>query len=959
MSSISIQFAHPWFLLLLIPGLVLAFWPFFRLKKNKRRNRNRITSLVLHVIVLTLCTLVLSGFTIKEEASLKKKETFIVVDVSRSIENQSDGIDKFVSSLLADVDGNNKVGIVTFSDGAAVASELSTSTAGALDALRSARNRGAGKATDINEALTFTASRFTNKNNAKIILLTDGLDTENNLIIYSNNVEDVYDTDTETVLKTARALSNQGISVDTVYFEPVRYDRDMQINKIEFRKSVLPLDVIDITVTVQSHVNATATLKLYDREENGEFRLKDTISYDMAEGINSAIKFTDFSFGTPGLHTLKVELSGYSGDQIEENNVYYSYVNIETDKQILIIDGDGTQSTKMALMLNEMGYSVTVRTPSNVPANASELTRYNEIILMNACLPTADNASSYETLPSGYDKVLETYVHDYGGGLLTTGGDRTYYFGGMDGTAFDSFLPINVIPEENEKSAIMFLVDASGSMYYDANSTSSSTYYEGSSKYESTRMYYAKQALIDAAMTIFNKKDYIGIMHFGKNSPGAVTDLSLTPASQRGSIISAVEAIRTIEGSRFQPAFDSAVQQLRSTSYKVDKKHIILITDSDDAHATDTFSTLKANIASYKENYDITVSVIAIKSDMEADLRGMTTAVDKNGNLRFYSVATADEIYQAITDECKAATTETMNVSEFGYETYIEAISPITSGIVDATKLPHQGGVLPKVSQYNGFTVKSNALEVLSAYNDENSNYDSLYAYWTYGKGHVGSFASALGGATDNAWASSYFDDAEARQILKNAVMELLPEDSIKSSMAVEYVKKNFTTEVYVTGDLDGGNNAVFITMTAPDGKETVFNDALKVTGNNECVATIENTVEGIYKLYLEKEDAYGNVIDEATVYYTFSYSQEYNTFVGDDQELLEFLSNLSTQGGGNMLSLSDFEYNHSLEYVTVVHDPKLILSIIAIILFILDIIARKFNFKWPHEWFKKKQTEQ
>ncbi|MBP5177058.1 MAG: hypothetical protein ILP02_00565, partial [Clostridia bacterium] len=71
----------------------MALFTHFRLKKAKRRNRNRITSLVLYFVILTLTTLVLAGFTVKEEASLKKKETFIVVDVSRSIGNQSDGID--------------------------------------------------------------------------------------------------------------------------------------------------------------------------------------------------------------------------------------------------------------------------------------------------------------------------------------------------------------------------------------------------------------------------------------------------------------------------------------------------------------------------------------------------------------------------------------------------------------------------------------------------------------------------------------------------------------------------------------------------------------------------------------------------------------------------------------------------------------------------------------------------
>ena len=35
------------------------------------------------------------------------------------------------------------------------------------------------------------------------------------------------------------------------------------------------------------------------------------------------------------------------------------------------------------------------------------------------------------------------------------------------------------------------------------------------------------------------------------------------------------------------------------------------------------------------------------------------------------------------------------------------------------------------------------------------------------------------------------------------------------------------------------------------------------------------------------------------------------------------------------------------------------ILLISALVLFLLDIVVRKFNFKWPHEWFHKKNKKE
>lgn len=955
MSNISFEFANPLFLLVLVVAIPLALIPYFRTKKAKRRNRNKITSLVLHLIIVVLCTLVLSGFTIKQEDSLQKKETFIVVDVSRSIDNQADKIDEFVADILKDIDGNNKVGIVTFSDDATVASPLSSNVSAALSALQNARRHGADKATDINEALTFTAKQFTNKNNAKIVIITDGIDTENNLIIYSDNAGDYYEyTNNEIVLQTVKSLARQGISIDTVYFEPVRYDKDMQINSVLFRKSVLPLEPIDITVSVQSHVNAKATLSLYDRVDNGKYELKDTISYDVKMGDNPSIKFTDFKFEVAGLHTIKVELSGYGGDQIEENNVYYSYVNIETNKSILIVDGDGKQANAgMFSLLTEMGYKATVVSPDKVPQRAADLTVYNEVILMNV------NVSD---LPNGYDRELDTYVGTYGGGLFTTGGNQTYYYGGMDGTRFDTFLPVNVIPEENSVNGIMFVVDASGSMFFDFYETrtggSTPKYPRGNSKYPDTKMYQVEQALTSAAMTIFNKKDYIGLMHFGKK--GISTDLPLSPASQRGSFISALNRISEIEGTQWYAPLVQAAEHLRDTAYDIDKKQIIFITDGDprELGTVNGINEQTYNFAqltqSFLDNYGVTTSVIGIDGAgtmNAAMLDNMTTAVDKNGKKRFYQTNSIESLLQAISDECKAASTDTMNESGPYDVSVTEAASKDSAIFADVIA---RGGAMPKVQQYNGFTVKNdkNVEALLSADNVENGTDDAIFARWTYGKGHVASFASDL-----SDWAKSYYTDSTAKLFLKNAIMAILPEDSIKSTLAVEYERKNHTTDIYVLGDLTNGQ-AVFIEVTDPDGKVTSYDNALRAISDDECMISLHNEKPGIYKIYLEKEDANGNIIDTANFYFTFSYSQEYNTFFGDDEALLEFLSQVSVVGKGHMLSLSDFEYNHSLDYVTVVYDPKMIFAIIAAVLFILDIIARKFNFKWPHEWFRKKQVE-
>ena len=63
MFNLKINCVHPWLWLLLIPAVALTLFTYFRVAKKYRRTRNRVVSMVMHLLVTVLCVAVLANVT--------------------------------------------------------------------------------------------------------------------------------------------------------------------------------------------------------------------------------------------------------------------------------------------------------------------------------------------------------------------------------------------------------------------------------------------------------------------------------------------------------------------------------------------------------------------------------------------------------------------------------------------------------------------------------------------------------------------------------------------------------------------------------------------------------------------------------------------------------------------------------------------------------------------------------
>ena len=104
--------------------------------------------------------------------------------------------------------------------------------------------------------------------------------------------------------------------------------------------------------------------------------------------------------------------------------------------------------------------------------------------------------------------------------------------------------------------------------------------------------------------------------------------------------------------------------------------------------------------------------------------------------------------------------------------------------------------------------------------------------------------------------------------------------------------------------------------------------------------------------------DESGNVIATTTTYKALGYSKEYDCF-RDTEAAEETMINLAVYGKGTVIEEPWEVFENAVKYVHNVINPKIFFTILALCLFLLDIAARKFKWKWPHEiFFGKKKSK-
>ena len=931
MSNFTIYFEYPWLLLLFVAAFALTLIPHFRLAKRYRRTRNRILSIVCHLTVMTLAILTLAGIEFRYQVPNDENEIIFLVDVSDTEEESQAARDRFLEVALEDGQFDNfKIGVVTFGYDQEYAVPMTYNVNEIYDAYLNAE-RPDTTATNIASALKYTKDLFDNPQTAKIVLITDGKETD------------------ETANTVIRSISAQGTKVDVAYVDSKYTGSDMQVLGVTMPDRAVSVgSECEIIVNVQSQSKAPVTVELTDKGEAKT--VNNTQDFEVNQGLQ-ALRFKH-TFEWDGLHELQFKITTQN-DALKENNVYSTYLYLKVYNNLLVLERVSGESTAFTTMLNDgatVPYHITVKCVKDdgLPKTIDELRLYDQVILNNI---------ANKDMPEGFDVLLEEYVSEYGGGLFTIGGNdeqgeaNAYNREDMRNTLYQQMLPVQAI-DYTPPVGVMLIIDRSGSM-------------TATDDYGDTKLQSAKASAV-ASLEALSERDYIGVMTLDDAESEI---LELTPRSKEAQIVAAINGIEDASGGTVFPnAIQRAGQKLRAEK-NVQKRHIILITDG--IVSEEQRPDYEGYVDSFYKTDGITLSVIAIGMDTSSEYYEQMKYATELGHGEFYAVKDTSRLTMLIREDLNAP-----RITEVVEETF----SPIVNGSAAASPLLNgvsrgEGENINKLTVsldgFYGVKARSAAEIILKG------DYEvPIYAQWKYGKGMVGSFMCDLNGG----WSSTFMADENGKTFIRNVVNNLSPIESIRPKrINFDLREDNYTNKLsvytdlkegeYVKGELIGYKNGEAFSLslneitqgsTAELREKDCYVTAPLEAANNYSRCNFVVRGQGTYRIVLKKYDASGNVIKVDTeevkveAYKAFAYSEEYDTVnIGTDEERQEALKKLAERGDGVLIEDLENPWEIFDDFVTEINksfDPRYLFMIMAIVIFLADIAIRKFKFKWPHE---------
>ena len=721
MSSSELVFERPWLLLLLIPAILLIVLPFLFLPKKQKSTFRKIAPLVLHILIATILVLLIAGMQIR--TSTTDAASILLIDLSDSASGFRDLIELDAEEVFESMQGKMPVGVMAFADDQVYSVNIGSNGKFALGEVKS-------DATNIEAALKKAADALPDDKAGRIVLFGDGRQTDGD------------------ALKEAKILANEGIRIDTVYFDSGKQTKkEVQITSLSAPQKLFFGEKLELTVVIDSTDAGSVGMVITD----GLIPVHNE-TLKIEEGNNSFV--FELSPEEQGVHTYTVTITS-DNDSLKENNARSLCVEVGGRANILLLSGALSRGTFVYTTLSKE-YNVKRSVAHAAPKSIIELCKYDQVVLVDV---NADD------LPEDFADMLESYVSIYGRSVVMIGGGDTFSLGNMQGSKYEELMPVSLEYQKSETDkavALALVIDCSRSMSMNG----------------SNNLSLAKQGAIKC-MEALSDADSVAVVSFN-GKPKLEHELVKATYENKTELKRVISAIASDAGTQYTAALTTAFAELVDCDAPL--KHVIFLSDGQ------PFDEGYIEAAMEMSEAGITISTIGL--DFYSDA---LPEIAKVANGRYYSVGSATDLPDIMLSEARLVATSSLVTGVFNVS--IPEKTPVSEEIAE--------GDLPSLTGYIGSTPREDATLAMTV--GEN---DPLVAYRDFGKGQVLAFMSDLSGE----WTDGWYTNQKCAQLIKQMSATVLTPNSSSSALALTAEQKGKTAVVTLETDLSIADKAVTLT---------------------------------------------------------------------------------------------------------------------------------------------------
>ena len=930
----TFEIGRPYLALLMIPALILALIPFFRLHKSRRYSLKHILPLFIHIIILTIATLLITDIHIIETTTAPEATQIVVVaDMSDSNSPMKPEMNEYISGIVNSADDATEVAVVVFADDNIYLVEFGEEKQDYLEISGEAIKSGN---TDIQGALEYAESLFDPLNpvNKRVLLMSDGRQTVGN------------------AWAAAKKLSMNDVRLDAAYFDVTADPETAEVQLLSIKASEIDERNanVSVSIAVRATKATTGTVTLYETPQGGDGEDVEVYSekVNLKKGGNT-FSFEYMAEGS-GIHSVYATIE-VDDDTVEQNNTLYSWFTVASKANILLVDGDGRQVGSKITSLIEDEYEYEIIDTVDFPTSMEDLLMYDEIVLMNI---------DFEEMPQGTTDLIKRYVEEIGRGLVFTCGSNSYKNNALADNPLVSILPVDLkIDERRETIATIITVDLSGSMGAEVKGQTNK-YGEKMTRYD---------MVLDSVLSLldtdeFTDEDYVGVVVFDAD---ATIALPITQLSEKeymkqylqesfeeyyyahvlspGEEPSRENRVTGTPGSSQHDANGYKVQA-SGTNYGnavnmanklldengADLKQMVFLSDGEPQDKGSGYDSTIRRMA----NAGILTSTIGIgnlNNNSIAELSNLATI----GHGKFTQVDDTLDLTQSLLQIAETIKGDYKNERPTKLEKRND--SKVLVGL--------KTDDLDTIGGYYGTTIKNGAKMVISA-----DDLRPIIAEWDVGNGHTTVYMSDLGGV----WSNSLFtssDEIDNKVIVKNLMVNSINAEINASGLKISSERVEGTTRLTVETLKRIRDNEQLIAYVTDANENTVeYTDFVRVadTKYSKELQTTDEAGTYLIEVRLVTTDEHPQLFDKANYAVVGFYADEYDLFKIDGKSVME---DLSAAGDGDIMeNVKGFYDVAKDEFYQFEHNISTPAIIVLLLLFLVDLFFRNFA---PKKERKKK----